>query len=75
VVIAAAAQSSANFYGQPMTAGDIYTVAGTGDQVYSGDGGPAAAAALALPDGVAVDSAGDLLIADTDNHRIREVTG
>ncbi len=31
------------FYGQQMTAGDIYTVAGTGTAGYTGDGGPAAA--------------------------------
>ena len=40
---------------------------------YSGDNGPATAAELDYPEGVAVDSAGDLFIADTDNGRIREV--
>ena len=53
--------------------GVITTVAGNGTAGYSGDGGPATAAELTGPGGVAVDSAGDLFIADTDNDRIREV--
>ena len=61
------------FYGQPMTAGDIYTVAGTGTAGFSGDGGPATAAELDNPDGVAVDRAGNLVIADTYNNRVRVV--
>ena len=40
---------------------------------YSGDGGPAVGASLNYPDGVAVDGAGNLYIADTWNHRIRRV--
>jgi sugar lactone lactonase YvrE len=51
----------------------ISTVAGTGVIGYSGDGGPATAAMLALPQSVAVDGAGNLYIADTDNARIRKV--
>ena len=58
-----------------MTAGDIYTVAGNGTSGFSGDGGPATSAELDDPSGVAVDGAGNLLIADTANNRIREVTG
>ena len=53
--------------------GIITTVAGSGGFGFSGDGGPATAAELRLPDGVAVDSAGNLIIADTFNHRIRMV--
>ena len=53
--------------------GVITTVAGDGFQNYSGDGGPATAAELHFPNGVAVDSSGNLLIADTSNNRIREV--
>ena len=34
------AASTGTFYGQAMTAGDIYTVAGNGTQGFSGDGGP-----------------------------------
>ena len=64
---------TARFYGRAMTAGDIYTVAGNGSFGFSGDGGPATKAQLDLPDGVAVDGAGNLLIADSDNNRIRVV--
>ncbi|PYU25223.1 MAG: hypothetical protein DMG30_06055 [Acidobacteria bacterium] len=53
--------------------GVITTVAGNGIDGYAGDGGPATAAALFVPSGVAVDSAGSLFIADTGNQRIRRV--
>ncbi|HEX7414679.1 MAG TPA: T9SS type A sorting domain-containing protein [Bacteroidia bacterium] len=55
--------------------GIISTVAGNGTWGYSGDGGQATAAELALPYGVAVDAAGNLYIADTYNSvgRIRMV--
>jgi sugar lactone lactonase YvrE len=55
-------------------AGIISTVAGTGNFGFSGDGGPAASAQLFHPEGVAVDAAGNLFIADTYNARIRKVT-
>ena len=62
--------------------GIITTVAGdyAADQAngglggFSGDGGPATSAELNDPQGVAVDGAGDLFIADTFNNAIREVT-
>jgi uncharacterized protein (TIGR03437 family) len=54
--------------------GIITTVAGTGKQGFSGDAGPATAAALANPRGLAVDAAGNLYIADHDNGRIRKVS-
>src|SRR5436305_15310176 len=73
--IRVAAAGTGTFYGQPMTAGDIYTVAGSGKRAFSGDGGPAAKAALRSPYGIAADSAGDLLIADTFNSRARLVAG
>jgi trimeric autotransporter adhesin len=69
------AESTGTFYGQAMTAGDIYTVAGTGTAGYKGDGIPATRAELNGPDGVAVDSAGNILIADASNGLIRMVTG
>jgi len=53
--------------------GIITTVAGNGTFGFSGDGGPATSAALAGPFGVAVDSSGNVFIADTGNNRIRRV--
>jgi streptogramin lyase len=53
--------------------GIITTVAGDGSKKYSGDGGPAAQAGLAEPNGVALDNQGRLLIADVADHRIRVV--
>jgi hypothetical protein len=67
------ANSTATFYGQNMTAGDIYTIAGDGNWGFSGDGGPATSAELDDPAGVAVDGAGNVLIADTVNDRVRVV--
>ena len=55
-------------------AGIIDTVAGTGEQGYGGDAGPAAEARLWIPSGVAVDALGNLYIADTFNNRVRRVT-
>src|SRR5262249_4252058 len=54
--------------------GVISTVAGNGAAGLRGDGGPATSAQLNYPAGVAVDSFGDLFIADTRNQRIRKVT-
>ena len=53
--------------------GTITTIAGPGDVLFGGDGGPAVQAGLRNPQGVALDSAGDLYIADAGNHRIRKV--
>ena len=53
--------------------GTITTIAGTEERGFSGDGGPAIQARLSLPYSVAVDSAGNLYIADVGNHRIRRV--
>ena len=54
-------------------AGTITTVAGTGERGYSGDGGPATEAQINGPISVTLDGAGNLYIADTNNHRIRKV--
>ena len=54
--------------------GTISTVAGNGIWGFSGDGGSATSASLSPPTGVAVDSAGNLYIADCGNNRIRKVT-
>jgi uncharacterized protein (TIGR03437 family) len=58
-------------YAQP---GAINTIAGTGTAGFSGDGGPATAAQLNLPNGVAVDDGSNIYIADYANSRIRKVT-
>ncbi len=59
--------------------GVLTVVAGSGTFGFSGDGGPATSAALAfvpffVTAGVAVDAAGNLYIADTENHRVRKVS-
>jgi sugar lactone lactonase YvrE len=55
-------------------AGTISTYAGTGLAGKSGDNGPATTAQLSRPTGLALDAAGNLLIADEDNHRLRRIT-
>ena len=52
--------------------GKIVTLAGTGSSGYSGEGGAATSAKLSAPAGVAVDTAGDVFIADTGNNVVRE---
>ncbi|HEX9032009.1 MAG TPA: hypothetical protein VF834_09200 [Streptosporangiaceae bacterium] len=67
------AAHSGMFYGRSMTAGDIYTVAGDGTAGFAGDGGPATSAELSDPQGVAVDQAGNLVLVDVGNSRVRVV--
>jgi sugar lactone lactonase YvrE len=67
------ANTTGTHFGVPMTAGNIYTIAGTTNGL-SGDGGAAIAAQLNWPMGVAVDSSGNLNIADFSNHRVRAVS-
>ncbi len=52
---------------------EVTVYAGNGNRAFTGDGGPATQAGLSLPMGVAVDSSGNLFIADTGNNRIRRV--
>jgi class 3 adenylate cyclase len=53
--------------------GTMTTIAGTGRAGSIGDGGPATSAELDGPQAIAVDSAGDIFIADTGNNRVRRV--
>ncbi|MGE5268639.1 MAG: hypothetical protein ACM3JG_03080, partial [Thiohalocapsa sp.] len=53
--------------------GIITTVAGNGEEGYSGDGGPATGASLNQPYGIVLDRAGTLYIADRLNRRVRRV--
>ncbi len=53
--------------------GIISTIAGNGHATFSGDGGPAKNASLNFPAGLAFDSAGNLYVADRNNHRIRKI--
>lgn len=53
--------------------GIITTVAGNGSAGYSGDGGPATGASLNEPYGIAIDSAGNIFVADRLNRRVRRI--
>ena len=55
------------------TTGLMSILAGNGVAGYSGDGGPASAAQLDNPRGLAVDADGNLYVADTSNYRIRKI--
>ena len=60
-------------WGISMVAGDVYTIAGSssGSSGHTGDGGAATSAKLSGPDGLALDSSGNLYIADYTNNRIQ----
>ena len=74
--------SSGAWHAKPIPAGALLeapglrveTIAGTGLNLFGGDGREAKQAHLANPSGVAVDIGGNILIADTENHRIRNVS-
>src|SRR5206468_12915483 len=51
----------------------ISVLAGTGTKGYSGDGGPATAAQLNPPHGIAFDTAGNVYISDRINHPVRKI--
>ena len=55
--------------------GTITTIVGDGITGFSGDGGPALSAEFHYPDGIVIDSHGNMYIPDWGNQRIREVTG
>jgi hypothetical protein len=64
---------SGRFFGRTMTAGDVYTIAGTGASGFSGDGGPAVKAKLDDPAAAGADHHGNVLIADGLNRRVRVI--
>ncbi|MBK8576533.1 MAG: hypothetical protein IPN90_12950 [Elusimicrobia bacterium] len=59
------------YFGQLMSAHYIYTIAGNGTAAYGGDGGAATSAQLNGPICLSVDLDGNVIIADTTNHRVR----
>src|SRR5437667_162722 len=60
---------------EPPAPGTIITVAGTGQDGFSGDNGPATKARLSYPTpGIAIDAAGNVFFGDGANHRIRKVS-
>ena len=69
------AAESARIFEVIKTSGALNSVAGTGTSGYSGDGAAATSAKIAeFPGDVAIDSAGNIFIADSSNNAIREVT-
>lgn len=65
-------ETSSNIF-KVTSSGAISAVAGSGKSGFSGDGGLATSAQLYLPTSVAIDSAGNLYLADARNNRIRKV--
>lgn len=57
------------------TAGIITTIAGTGTQSFSGDGGSALSATMSLPFGIALDASGNIYFSDKANNRVRKIDG
>ena len=53
--------------------GTIHHIAGTGEQGFSGNGGPAKVAKLSGPKGIALDANGNVWLADTESHTVRMV--
>lgn len=65
------AETGADRIREVSATGQIATLAGTGIAGLAGDGGPAASAQLNSPAGVTVDASGNVIVADTNNHRVR----
>jgi hypothetical protein len=65
------------YYGQGMTANDIYTISGQlrspCETTTCGDGGLASSASVILPNGIAIDSSGDIFIGDSGDSAVREI--
>ncbi len=71
-VVWVVAVTGGTFYGQAMTAGDIYAIAGGGTTL--GDGGPATIALFNSPLPVAVTPTGSLLVTDGYDNRLRTIS-
>ena len=69
------AELHGNRIGRLEANGTLSTLAGTGFPGFNGDGRAANTATLTKPAGIAIDPSGNLLIADTGNHRVRKVSG
>jgi sugar lactone lactonase YvrE len=72
-VVRMVAANTGTYLGRAVTAGYIYTIAGNGHEGFAGNKKPATKAWLDTPQGVAIDSAGNLLISDSVNNDIRLV--
>ena len=55
------------------TSGVISTIAGTGERGFGGDGGVATEAQLSNPTGIAIDTSGNVYVADSSNNRVRKI--
>ncbi len=67
------ANTTGTFYGQSMTAGGIYTIAGTGAIGSTGDGRPASRAKVNAPENLAVDGSGNIIFTEFYGNRIRVI--
>jgi serine/threonine protein kinase, bacterial len=54
--------------------GQVETVAGNGEKLFAGDGGPATGATLSFPHGMSVDKKDNLIFSDKGHYRIRKIT-
>jgi trimeric autotransporter adhesin len=69
-IVQVVAETSGQFYGRRMTAGDLYTIAGTGRHGDSGDGHPARRAELRSPQQLTLDHAGNVIFSEPGRVRM-----
>ena len=67
------ASTSSTYYGQSMTSGDVYTIAGNGTAAYSGDGESALDVEFSDPQAIATDTYGNIFVSDNGNGVVRMV--